>query len=443
MTVEPIPPMLIRGGRVIDPSRGLDRVADVLLMDGRIAAVGVSNLPAVTGATEVDAAGHVVCPGFVDLHTHLRYPGFPDKETIESGTAAAAAGGFTTVCAMANTMPVVDSVEVLQDVLDECRRSAHVRVRQLGAVSLGLRGQRLSDFPALARHGAVAFSDDGKPVWDAGIMERALTWSDRLETPVSVHEEDPSIVRGGVANAGDRAVRHRLPPWPCAGEASLVARDLEILERVGGRLHVAHVSCAETVALLRSARERGLAVTAEVTPHHLSLTDGLLDGDEALGVPPAHPCCKVNPPLRAPDDVQAVVQGVADGTIGAIATDHAPHTRADKERSFTEAAFGFTALETALPLLLELVRTGRLSMSVVVERLTSGPACIFGLPGGTLHEGALADVCIFDPNMAWRLSDETVYSRGKNTPLMGARMVGRVTKTIVGGAVVHTVRVDG
>jgi dihydroorotase len=432
------PPLLIRAGRVIDPAVGLDRIADVLLEDGRISAVAGTDLPTPDRVSVVDAAGKIVCPGFVDLHTHLRFPGFPDKETIESGTAAAAAGGFTTVCAMANTEPVVDSAAVLKQVLAECERSARVHVRQFGAVSTGLLGLQLADLRSLADAGAVAFSDDGKPVWDAALMEAALGWSQTLEKVVSVHEEDPAIVRGGVANAGERATRLNLPPWPCDGEASLVARDIALLERVGGRLHIAHASCAETVALLRVARDRGLVVTAEVTPHHLRLTDRLLDGDAELSLAPAHPCCKVNPPLRAQHDIDALVAALADGLIQAVATDHAPHARSDKDHSFMDAAFGFSAIETALPLLLELERNGRLSMSVVVERLTCGPAQVFGLPAGTLQVGAKADVCVFDPNASWKVTGETLYSRGKNTPLLGAELTGRVTHTVVAGKLVHT-----
>lgn len=431
------PPVLIRAGRVIDPSVGLDCIADVRLEDGLIAVVADTDVVASAGVTVVEAAGKIVCPGFVDLHTHLRFPGFPDKETIASGTAAAAAGGFTTVCAMANTEPVVDSAAVVEQVRVECERSARVHVRQLGAVSIGLRGLQLANLPSLAQAGAIAFSDDGKPVWDAALMAEALRWSQTLEKVISVHEEDPTLVRGGMANAGERSIRLNLPPWPCAGEASLVARDLALLERVGGRLHIAHVSCAETVTLLRAARDRGLSVTAEVTPHHLRLTDRLLDGDSELSLPPAHPCCKVNPPLRSEDDAEALVVALADGVIQAVATDHAPHARWDKGGSFLDAAFGFSAIETALPLLLELERNGRLSMSVLVERLTCGPARIFGLPAGTLRVSAPADVCVFDPHAPWHVTSETLHSRGKNTPLLGAELTGRVTHTIVAGKLVH------
>ncbi len=430
-------PLVIRAGRVIDPSAGLDRLADVLLEEGRVAHIAPPLGPVPDGAQVVDAAGQIVCPGFVDLHTHLRFPGFPDKETIASGTRAAAAGGFTTICAMANTQPVVDSPHVLEAVLDECRRTACVRVHQLGAVSIGLRGERLADLRALAEAGAVAFSDDGKPVWNASVMEEALGWSQILDRVISVHEEDPAIVQGGMANEGERAARHYLPPWPCGGEASLVARDIALLAQVGGKLHIAHASCAETVALLRAARDRGLQVTAEVTPHHLRLTDRLLEGDLDLSLPPAHPCCKVNPPLRSEHDVEALVEALAEGLIEAVATDHAPHNRADKSGSFIDAAFGISAIETALPILLDLERMRRISLPVMVERLTCGPAQVFGLNAGTLRIGSPADVCVFDPDACWQVTDETLYSRGKNTPLLGATLTGRVTHTIVAGNLVH------
>jgi dihydroorotase len=433
----PMSALLLSGGRVVDPSQGLDDIVDVLLADGVIARIGNANAGLPPSTAVLDVAGLIVCPGFIDLHTHLRYPGFPEKETIDSGTAAAAAGGFTTVCAMANTDPVVDDVAVLEMVYAEAARSARVRVRQLAAVSRGLLGRELTDMRSLAAAGAIAFSDDGKPVADPQLMERALRDSSACGLPISVHEEDPLVVRGGVANAGEAAARLGLAPWPCAGEATLVARDIGSLAQVGGRLHIAHVSCADTIILLRDASERGLPVTAEVTPHHLRLTDRLLEGDPAAGLPAAHPCTKVNPPLRSPADVDAMIEALASGLIGAIATDHAPHTAADKAQPFAQAAFGFSAIETALPLLLDLVRTGRLPLSVLIERLTAGPARIFNLPGGTLVAGSPADICVFDPDEPWTVTPEALLSRGKNTPVAGMELRGRVSYTFVAGEIVH------
>jgi dihydroorotase len=429
--------MLIRGGRIIDPSAGLDQIGDLLIEGNNIVSVRPVAAPVPEGMEILDAFGSVVCPGFVDLHTHLRFPGFPEKETIVSGTAAAAAGGFTTVCAMANTSPVVDRVEVLDAVYEEVVRSARVHVRQIAAVSMGLQGRTLTDMRALAGAGAVAFSDDGKPVESGELMEMALHRAADLGLCISVHEEDPAIVRGGVANAGEPAASLGLRPWPCAGEAGLVARDLALLRRTGGRLHIAHVSCADTVAVLERAIAEGLPVTAEVTPHHLRLTDSLLAGDPDRGIVPGHPCTKVNPPLRAPEDVQSMIDALASGTIGAVATDHAPHTSSDKAGSFSDAAFGISAIETALPLLLDLVRAGCISLPVLIERLTSGPAAMFGLSAGTLRPGAPADICIFDPKERWTLRPESMYSKGKNTPLIGAELQGRVRYTFVNGALAH------
>ena len=426
--------LLIRGGRVIDPASGYDAWADVLIREGRIVAVGGDLVGA--DVPVLDSSNLIVCPGFVDLHTHLRYPGFPEKETIRTGTMAAAAGGFTTVCAMANTHPVVDSVEVLENVRAAAEREGVARVHQLAAVSCGLLGEQLTDMAALAAAGAPAFSDDGKPVWNENIMRQALRQSRALHLPISVHEEDPELVRGGVANAGDRARRQSLAEWPCAGEASMVARDVRLLGEEGGHLHVAHVSCADTVRLIREAKARGLRITAEATPHHLRLTDRLLEGDAELGLPPAHPCTKVNPPLRCEADVEALVEALADGTIDAVATDHAPHTASDKDMSYEDAAFGISAVESALPLLLDLVRERRLDLVTLVERLTAGPARAFGLHAGTLAPGEDADICVFDPVATWRLTPEAMVSRGKNTPLMGSLLRGRVVWTLVDGRVV-------
>lgn len=429
--------LLLRNGHVVDPVDGFDGPAALLIRDGRIQArVAPGEKPPEVDQT-FDVTGCVVCPGFVDLHAHLRFPGFAHKETIASGTAAAAAGGFTTVCAMANTDPPVDRVELLEQVQTQAKREAVVRVRQLAAVSLGLRGERLTDFAALAAAGAPAFSDDGKPVWSETVMQEALAQSRILGKAISVHEEDPAIVGRGVANAGPTARRLGLPEWPCSGEAAMVERDLRLLEESGGRLHIAHVSCADTVEILRQARAKNLPVTAEATPHHLCLSDVLLGGDDDLGLPAGHPYTKVNPPLRSILDAATLVEALADGTIDAIATDHAPHSAADKNQDYQSAAFGFTASETALPLLLSLVRAGRISLPLLIRRLTLGPAHVFGLEGGTLLPGQPADICVFDPDRRWRVTAEALRSQGKNTPLLGAEMTGRVVCTIVGGHIVH------
>lgn len=428
--------LLIRGGRVVDPASGFDDLSDLLVRNGVVVARG-RDLPTSPEDEIVDATDQVVAPGFIDLHTHLRFPGYPDKETVASGTEAAAAGGFTTVCAMANTNPVVDSVETVRQVQAEVQRSSRLRVYQLAAVTRGLAGREMTDFSALAKAGAIAFSDDGKPVWDAEIMRRALVQANRLGKSVSVHEEEPGIVGPGVANAGETARKLGLSEWPCTGEAAMVARDIAILQETGGHLHIAHVSCEETVALVRRAKSRGLHVTAEVTPHHLCLTDALLAGEPSRGLPPAHPCTKVNPPLRSVLDVEALIEALADGTIDAIATDHAPHTAQDKAKPFASAAFGFTGIEVALPLMLDLVRAAHVDLQTMVERLTGGPARVFRLPGGTLAPGAPADICVFDPEIPWQVTEDNLRSRGKNTPLLGAHMRGRVTRTIVAGQILR------
>ncbi len=428
--------ILIRNGHVVDLGQRIEGPLDVLIERGKIVQLQPRDAEIPESAYRVEAGGQIVCPGFVDLHVHLRFPGLPEKETMESGTAAAAAGGFTTVCAMANTRPVVDSVEVLRQVQEEAERAARVRVCQLAALTCGLQGERMTDLSALADAGAVAFSDDGQPVFNSEIMQEALSRMDGLNRTISAHEEDRAIVDRGVAN--QRAAQALgLPPWPCQGEARMVERDISLLREAGGRLHIAHVSCARTVDLIRAAKADGLAITAEVTPHHLLLTDRLVEGDASSGLQPGHPNTKVNPPLRTEEDAEALLGGLLDGTIDAIATDHAPHAAADKNKPYAEAAFGFTGSETALPLLLELVSRGRIALPFLIEKLTLGPARVFGLDAGTLHPGAPADVTIFDPDAAWTVAPHELHSLGKNTPLLGRELHGRVSMTMVDGQIVH------
>lgn len=422
----------IQGGRIVDPSRGIDVVADLVIEGDRLGAMVPPGQTMADGRTVIDARGLIVAPGFVDVHVHLRSPGQAHKETMASGTAAAIRGGFTTVCAMANTAPVVDSVETLSEVQQWARDEGHCHVLSLAAVTVGLQGRLSTDARALVDHGAVALSDDGMPVADDDAMIGALRASERLGVPVSVHEEAPDIVGHGVANAGC-AERHGLRPWPCAGEIAMVRRDVALLRRHGGRLHIAHVSCAETLQLIAHARESGLAVTAEVTPHHLLLTDVELNGDAHL--PPTHSYTKVNPPLRSRNDIIALRAGLRDGVIDAVATDHAPHSVSDKSTSYANAAFGISGIELALPLLLSLERAGALTLPQVIERLTAGPARAFGLSCGTLAPGTPADVCIFDPDAVWQAGRDTLVSKGKNTPLRGARLQGRVRHGIVGGRI--------
>jgi dihydroorotase len=358
----------------------------------------------------------------VDVHAHLRYPGQPDKETIASGTAAAVQGGFTTVCAMANASPPVDSPERVEQVLAMAEAEARCRLHTMGAVSRDLQGQEGTDARELALSGATALSDDGNPVADEGLMRQALQASERLGIPVSAHEE----VRGLAPATPDAC-------WKCPGESQMVGRDLQLLGRDGGKLHVAHVSCTESVELIAEAQAAGLAVTAEATPHHLTMTSRVRDGGNNL--PPGHGNSKVNPPLRSDADVTAVREGVRSGVISAIATDHAPHSSADKSGGLDGAAFGFSGFELALPLVMDLVRQGLLSLPAAVERLTLGPARCLGLAGGTLGAGAAADICVFDPAATWEPGRDTLVSKGKNHPAAGATVTGRVVMTVVGGTI--------
>lgn len=415
---------LLRGGRLIDPRRKLDGAYDVLLKSGHV--VAVSDRPlAADGAQEVDVRGLWVCPGFVDLHVHLREPGDEGKETILTGTRAAVAGGFTSVVAMPNTRPPNDSALVTRLVQERAAAARLARVWPAGAISKGLAGEEMAELGELAAAGCVCFTDDGRPVMNAGLMRRVLQYARALDRPVMVHEEDLTLTAGGALTEGTQATRLGLLPIPRSAEVAMVARDLVLLEEVGGHLHVAHVSCAETVRLLREAKARGLRVTAEAAPHHFTLTDEAVAGWNTDA--------KMNPPLRAPEDVAAIRQGLADGTLDAIATDHAPHGILDKQVPFAEAANGVIGLETALPLTLALVRSGVLSPSRAVELLSSAPALTFRLPGGHLSPGAPADVTVLDPNAEWTVEPQRLHSRSRNTPYAGMRMVGRVVHTFVGG----------
>ncbi|HSB37205.1 MAG TPA: dihydroorotase, partial [Thermoanaerobaculia bacterium] len=337
-------PVLIRGGRVVDPSRRLDQTLDLLLRDGVVAKVD-ERIPPPKGAEVVDAAGLVVAPGFVDLHTHLREPGYEYKETIASGTQAAAAGGYTTVCAMANTDPVADDAPTVSFVVRRARETGVVRVFPIGAVSKGLKGVELAEIGSMKAEGIVALSDDGKPVADAGLLRRALEYVSMFDLPVVVHEEDPALVRGGVMNEGWVSTRLGLAGWPAAAEATMVARDVQIAALAGARLHVAHVSTRESLDAIRNARRKGVAVSCEATPHHLTLTD------EEVARSGYDTRFKMNPPLRSEADRQALVAALADGTIDCVATDHAPHHADEKALEFADAPFGVTGLETALPVL--------------------------------------------------------------------------------------------
>jgi dihydroorotase len=418
----------LRGGRVLDPASGRDGRADVLIEDGRIAAIEDA-LEGVADAEAVNAEGLWVAPGFVDLHAHLREPGQEYKEDIASGGRAAAAGGFTAVCCMANTNPVNDDPSVTDYILDRARKESPVRVLPVAAATKGLAGEVMTEMALLVAAGAVAFSDDGKTIMDSGMQRRVLEYSRLVEKPVMVHAEDRTLVRDGVVNEGAVSTRLGLPGNPAAAEIVHVARDLLLAELTGAHLHVAHVSTAGAVAHVREARARGVHVTAEVSPHHLTLTD-----EATLGYDPN---TKMAPPLRGKDDVAACVEGLADGTIDAIATDHAPHAVHEKEVEFTAAPPGVLGFETALAVVLELVRRGALTPLQLIASLAWNPARVIGLPMGRLERGAAADVVLIDPARRWVYDPAQGFSKSRNSPWAGRELEGRVLATWVGGRLVY------
>jgi dihydroorotase len=418
----------LRGGRVLDPASGRDGRADVLIEGGRIAAVEAS-LEGVSDAEIVDATGLWVAPGFVDLHAHLREPGQEYKEDIASGGRAAAAGGFTAVCCMANTNPVNDDPSVTDYILDRARKESPVRVLPVAAATKGLAGEVMTEMAALVAAGAVAFSDDGKTIMDSGMQRRVLEYSRLVEKPVMVHAEDRTLVRDGVVNEGAVSTKLGLPGNPAVAEIVHVARDLLLAELTGAHLHVAHVSTAGAVAHVREARARGIHVTAEVSPHHLTLTD-----EATLGYDPN---TKMAPPLRGKDDVAACVEGLADGTIDAIATDHAPHAVHEKEVEFTAAPPGVLGFETAFAVVMELVRRGQLTPLQLIAALAFHPARVLGLPLGRLERGAAGDVVLLDPALRWVYDPAQGFSKSRNSPWAGRELEGRVLATWASGRLVY------
>jgi dihydroorotase len=427
--------LAIHGGRVIDPVNAIDSVADVLIEDGRIAAVGPGT--GKDASETIDASGLIVAPGFVDIHTHLREPGFEHKETIATGTLAAARGGFTTVCAMPNTNPPMDTAATVEFVLRTAETQGHVRVLPIGCVTRGRTGTELADLAELAQAGAIAFSDDGSPVGDAHLMRRALEYAGMLGLPIIDHCEDPALAAGGVMHEGWVSARLGLRGVPAAAEEAMVARNIALAAATGSHVHIAHLSTAGSIELVRAAKSRGVPLTAEVTPHHLTLTHEavLLGPGETPGGLAYDTNAKVNPPLRTQRDAEACVAGLLDGTIDCIATDHAPHAIQDKFCEFDTAAFGISGLEAAFALSLSAV-----PLETLIERLTIAPVRALGLdrrlPGlGTLGAGAPADVALIDPQAEWTVEPETFASKGKNTPLTGRVLKGRVVATVYIGSV--------
>jgi len=418
--------LLIRGGQVIDPGR-LNTVADVLIEDGRIAAVG-RNLTAPRGATIIEAIGRLVLPGFVDLHVHFREPGFEYKETIQSGASAAVAGGFTTVCCMPNTNPVNDNQAITEFILDRARAAGLANVFPIGAITKGSEGKELAEIGDLRRAGCVAISDDGRPVMNSLVMRRAMEYALAFDVPVVDHCEDLQLAEGGCMNEGLVSTELGLPGMPAAAEDVMVARNVVLAALTGARLHLAHISTEGSVRTVREAKSRGIKVTAEACPHHFSITEEVVRGFNTHA--------KMNPPLRTWKDVQAIKDGLRDGTIDAIATDHAPHASQEKQQGFTEAPFGIVGLETAWPLTLALVDEGILSLESAVEKLSTAPAKAFGLSKGTLAVGADADVVVADPQEPWEVDPAKFRSKSRNTPFAGWKVKGRIKTTIVGGRVV-------
>lgn len=421
-------PLLIKGGRAISPADGLDGALDILVEDGLIRELR-PGLEIPTAET-LDARGQIVAPGFVDIHVHFREPGGEQSETLETGLAAAVAGGFTAVCPMPNTKPINDNTEITREMVEKGERLGLARVFPIAAVSKGSAGDSLSDFPALLNAGAVAFSDDGRPVRTGELMQRAMEQARRLNVPIIDHCEDPALSAGGVVNAGRVAERLGAKGIPNASEDACVARDIEIAESTGAAFHVAHLSTKGSVDLVRKAKRRGLRVTCEVTPHHFALTD---EAVERYGT-----AAKMNPPLRGPADREAILMGLGDGTIDAIATDHAPHAPELKARVLADAPFGVIGLETALALALrELVHSGKISLTRLIELMSSNPARIINRPLGHLSVGQAADITIFDPGREWTYSAKQGRSKSRNSPFDGWRFKGAVTATIARGGIVY------
>jgi dihydroorotase len=424
-------PLLIKGGRIIDPSQKIDEVASLLVADGKIAWRGKGEPPQ-TDYEVIDAKGLVVCPGLIDLHCHLREPGYEEKETIASGTKAAARGGFTTICCMPNTNPPLDNQTAIEYIKSKAAAEGIVRVLPIGCISRGRKGKELAEMGELAAAGVIAFSDDGEPVLSSYIMRQALDYSRAFGLPVIDHCEDTVLTEGGQMNEGVVSARLGLRGIPNAAEDIIVARDLSLAQLTGGRLHIAHVTTEGAVELIRRAKEKGINVTAEATPHHLTLTEERVIGYNTNA--------KVNPPLRTEQDIEALIEGLNDNTIDIIATDHAPHTEGDKLCEFALATFGISGFETALGSLMGLVHSQKLSLTTLIAKLTYEPAKFLGGKQGqlgTLAIGTEADVTVFDPDREWVVDTKEFASKGKNTPLAGEKLKGKVIATIYQGKIVY------
>lgn len=417
--------LLIKGGRVIDPSQDLDQVADVLIAEGKVEALGEMRASA---EEVIEAKGLIVSPGLIDMHVHLREPGKAEEETIASGSGAAVAGGFTTVCCMPNTEPAVDSQASAEFVFLQAQRAAGANIYPIGAITKGRQGKGLAEMGGLIQGGAVAFSDDGDCIKDAAVMRWALEYAKMLKKPIIDHCEDKDLSEEGIMHEGFVSMVLGLPGMPAAAEEVMVSRDLILTEYTGGHVHIAHISTSGSVDLVRRARARGVPVTCEATPHHLTLTDECVKTFDTN--------FKMNPPLRTARDVAALRKGLADGTIDCIVSDHAPHALEEKDVEFTLAPFGVIGMETLLPMVItELVEKGVLSINEVIAKLTVNPARILDLPKGTLTVGADADITIIDPKLEWQIDVEKFKSKSRNCPFHGRKVTGRARFTIVGGEI--------
>ena len=416
--------LLLKNGRVIDPVAGIDEVADIIIRDGVIVEIG-KDLSIPKGET-LDISEKVVLPGLVDVHTHLREPGREDKETVASGTAAAAHGGFTAVCAMPNTSPICDTGSKVRFLVERAAEEGVVRVYPIGAVTRGQEGAALAEIADMMAEGAVAFSDDGHGIQDAGLTRIAMDYLKAFDAPLISHCEDESLVGHGVVNEGVISTRLGMPGWPAAAEEVMVARDIRLAELTGCRLHLAHLSTAGSVALVREAKSRGLRITCEVTPHHLFLDEDVLIGYDTN--------LKMNPPLRSAQDREALVGGLLDGTVHCIATDHAPHAAHEKELEFELAPFGTTGLETALSLVnTHLVATEKLTWADVAQLMCHGPRAALGLPGVSLQAGSVADITIVDPEARVEVTKDWFMSKSRNSAFLGNKLLGKASEVLVGG----------
>jgi dihydroorotase len=420
---------LLRGARVIDPSQDLDTIKDVLIVNGSIA--DIKEKIEISDAEVTDLSGMIVTPGLIDIHAHFREPGYEYKEDIESGSKSAAAGGFTAVACMPNTKPPIDNGSLVEYVKSKVSKVSKIKILPIGCVSKGQEGKEITEMGDMAQAGAVAFSDDGKPVADSSLMRKAMVYASMFDRVIIDHCEDPSLFEGGQINEGRVSTLLGLTGIPAAAEEIMVARDILLAREMGTRVHIAHISTRGSVELIRKAKSDGVMVTCEVTPHHLTLTEEAVRGYDTNA--------KVNPPLRTQEDLKALLEGLKDGTIDAIATDHAPHHIDEKDLEFDKAAFGLVGLETALGLVLtKIVGEGGLSLNKAVEKMTSGPAKILGLHMGTLKIGAPADITVIDPNRVWTVDKDKFFSKGRNTPFNGWELKGKAVLTVVDGKTAYS-----